>query len=327
MRCMSVWIRATCVVAALCLVSNLRPALADDTSAGTIFAVGDIADCTTDDTNLVSADTLDSEEREEHGLSGLELLPSSSLAVEELIEDQGGIVVALGDLAYPAGTAEDFKDCFDKVWGRLSARTYPVPGNHEYKTAGALPYKQYLLEKRGIAKTFYSFDYGGWHLMALDSEIDASAQSEQMQWLRRDLAAITGKCALAFFHKPAVTSLVRKHNEHALELYEAVSAAGVSIVLNGHNHFYERSVVLDGLTPAPTPTGTRNFTIGTGGQVRQDDALEPGPLSAKIIEAAPGVLKLDLKQHSYEWKFIAVEGHAVLDSGTAPCQPASKVKS
>ena len=47
----------------------------------------------------------------------------------------GGLVLALGDLAYMNGTAANFRDCYDPAWGRHLDRTRPVPGNHEYENA------------------------------------------------------------------------------------------------------------------------------------------------------------------------------------------------
>ena len=32
------------------------------------------------------------------------------------------------------GTAEEFRDCYGKTWGRFKDRTWPTPGNHEYGT-------------------------------------------------------------------------------------------------------------------------------------------------------------------------------------------------
>lgn len=159
------------VLAATALVIQVvpLPVLAAESNGNTLYAAGDIADCSAANPSLTSASTLDAEELAEHGLTGSETLSVDSLQTEEMLEDREGIILALGDLVYPAGTAEDFMDCYDKVWGTLTPRTYPVPGNHEYKSDDALPYKRYFLERRGLTKTYYSFDYADWHLIALDS--------------------------------------------------------------------------------------------------------------------------------------------------------------
>ena len=58
-------------------------------------------------------------------------------ATAELVEGIEGTVLALGDEAYPTGSAENFERCYGPSWGRFKERTKPVPGNHEYYTEGA----------------------------------------------------------------------------------------------------------------------------------------------------------------------------------------------
>lgn len=55
-------------------------------------------------------------------------------ATGQLIASESGDVLVLGDIAYPRGTAADFRECFDPAWGLAKARMFPVPGNHEYIT-------------------------------------------------------------------------------------------------------------------------------------------------------------------------------------------------
>jgi hypothetical protein len=57
-------------------------------------------------------------------------------ATARLIGGIDGTVLALGDNAYPDGSAEDFDECYDPTWGRFKDRTKPAPGNHEYHTPG-----------------------------------------------------------------------------------------------------------------------------------------------------------------------------------------------
>ena len=52
-------------------------------------------------------------------------------ATAKLLDSISGTVLALGDLAYPRGTAKEFDECYDRTWGRFKDRTKPVPGNHE----------------------------------------------------------------------------------------------------------------------------------------------------------------------------------------------------
>ena len=56
-----------------------------------------------------------------------------------MLDSLDGTILAVGDLAYRHGTAEEFATCYDPVWGRHKARTRPSPGNHEYESSGAQP--------------------------------------------------------------------------------------------------------------------------------------------------------------------------------------------
>src|SRR5215467_8888473 len=103
---------------------------AADTTA-VLVGAGDIADC--------------------KDLSGAE-------ATAKLLEKISGTVMAIGDLAYPDGTAQDF-ECYERTWGRLNARTRPAPGNHEFHTAAAAYYFQYFAAMAGDpAKGYYSYE-------------------------------------------------------------------------------------------------------------------------------------------------------------------------
>src|SRR5262249_60616387 len=64
-------------------------------------------------------------------------------ATAKLIEKIPGTVFAVGDLAYPDGSDENFKNCYTPTWGRFKDRTRPAPGNHEYHSTGASGYGRY----------------------------------------------------------------------------------------------------------------------------------------------------------------------------------------
>jgi hypothetical protein len=91
-------------------------------------------------------------------------------ATAALLERLPGTVAALGDEAYEDGTAQQFRDCYDPSWGQAKDRTRPVPGNHEYHTAGAAGYFGYFGAAAGDpAKGYYAYDLGSWHVVALNS--------------------------------------------------------------------------------------------------------------------------------------------------------------
>src|SRR5206468_9191272 len=124
-----------------------------------------------------------------------------------LLDGIGGTVFTAGDNAYFSGTRQEYQNCYDPSWGRHKSRTRPVPGNHEYESAGAGPYFEYFGAAAGIAGAgYYSFQLGDWHAVALNSNVAAADGSAQAQWLRADLAAARGACTIAYWHHPLFSS-------------------------------------------------------------------------------------------------------------------------
>src|SRR5829696_1635564 len=120
-------------------------------------------------------------------------------ATAELVEGIDGTVLALGDEAYPRGTAANFEECYEPSWGRFKRRTKPVPGNHEYYTEGARGYFEYFGEAAGDPEGgYYSYDLGAWHIVALNSnceEVRCGPGSPQGGGSRRTSPPTTKRCA------------------------------------------------------------------------------------------------------------------------------------
>src|SRR3569623_694132 len=183
----------------------------------------------------------------------------------ELVDRLDGIVLAAGDLAFPIGSLLDFKKCYEPSLGRFKARTLPTPGNHEYQTPTGAGYFAYFGGQAGEnGKGYYSTELQGWHIIALNSNIDAGADSEQLQWLRKDLANTHAPCILAFWHHPRYTSGAHGNNKFMTPIWEALAERKASIVVAGHDHNYERIAPLDG-KGFQRPDGIRSFVVGTGG--------------------------------------------------------------
>src|SRR5581483_311146 len=190
-----------CVVLATLFAASARPTLAADP---VLVGAGDIGDCTS----------------------------AGDEATATLLDGIAGSVFTLGDNAYPAGAAADFSNCYDPAWGRHKARTRPIPGNHDYDTSGAAPYFSYFGASAGSAgKGYYSYNLGTWHIIALNSEIDASATSVQAQWLRDDLAANPAVCTLALWHEPLYSSGQHGNLPVTQELWKILHQAGADVVL------------------------------------------------------------------------------------------------
>lgn len=240
-------------------------------------------------------------------------------ATARLLDGIVGTVFTLGDNAYDAGTADQFRDCYDPTWGRHKARTRPAPGNHDYATPGAAAYFDYFGEQAGPDRRgYYSFDLGAWHIVSLNSEIAAGADSAQAQWLRDDLAAHPAACTLAYWHKPLFSSgSVHGNDPHMRAIWEILASSGADVVLGGHDHLYERFAPqsADGVAD---PRGMREFVAGAGGSNLYGIG-QVQPNSEVRGTGAFGVLKLTLHTTSYDWEFVPAEPGAFSDAGSAAC--------
>ncbi|HET6622980.1 MAG TPA: Calx-beta domain-containing protein, partial [Gaiellaceae bacterium] len=162
-----------------------------------------------------------------------------------LVRKRYAAVLALGDLQYEDATRAKFGASYDPSWGRLRSITRPVPGNHEYRTDGADGYFGYFGAAAGDpAKGYYSYDLGGWHLVALNSSCSevggCGAGSRQERWLRADLAASSAPCTLAYWHHPRFSSGSHGSDPSYEAFWRALYEAGADVVLVGHDHDYER---------------------------------------------------------------------------------------
>src|SRR5215207_292310 len=192
-------------------------------------------------------------------------------ATAGLLAGIDGTVATFGDHAYPEGSAENFAECYEPSWGQFKARTMPSPGNHEYEKPGASAYFDYFGTAAGDpGEGYYSYDLGSWHLVALNSncgegEIRCDPGSPQGRWLKVDLAANDeAACTLAYFHHPLFTSgSYRPGIERVESLWEILYAAGVDVVLNGHDHNYQRFAPQDPEGRADPEDGIRQFVVGT----------------------------------------------------------------
>ena len=235
-------------------------------------------------------------------------------ATAKLLDAIPGTVFAAGDLAYESGRFSQFTNCYGPTWGRHKNRTKPAPGNHEYKTSGAAGYFQYF---SGIPE-YYAYDLGDWRIYALNSEIDASPISAQVKWLRRDLVANPRLCVLAYWHRPRWSSGDHHGGEHKMQaLWKVLHTAGAELVINGHEHHYERFKPMNA-TGIADPNGMREIVVGTGGAGLYGFG-STHPSSEVRNSSTHGVLKLALKTDSYTWRFVPVAGKTFTDTGTTSC--------
>jgi acid phosphatase type 7 len=245
-------------------------------------------------------------------------------ATARLIDSIGGDVFTLGDDAYPNGSPENFR-VFDRTWGRfVGPRMHPSPGNHEYMTPGASGYFGYFQEAAGPpGRGYYSFPLGAWHVISLNSNyefgVGVDAGSPQAVWLQQDLASSSTKCTLAYWHHPLMSSGQNGDYRGMRPIFDILYNANADVVLNGHDHLYERFGPQTGDGRPDPARGIRQFIVGTGGVNADYRFVMTKPNSEQRITGQNGVLKLTLFADSYQWEFVTAPNGAVADSGTGPC--------
>lgn len=241
-------------------------------------------------------------------------------------------VFVLGDNAYDVGSLSQYNANYAPTWGAFRSITHPIPGNHEYATPGASGYYDYfngIGVQQGLAgdrnKGYYSWDVGDWHFVAINSNFQAASVAEmtQLQWLAADLAANTKPCTAAYFHYPFLSRGSYSGYDQVKPYWDALYAARADLVLNGHDHNYQR---YSKMNPSKWPAldGIRELVVGTGGRY-----LYPVSGTHPLLEVASsdslGVLKLTLGATGYSGEFIPGAGSTFRDSFSGRCNKAASV--
>jgi hypothetical protein len=239
-------------------------------------------------------------------------------------------VLPLGDLQYDDnGSLGSFLAAYEPTWGRWRAASHPVIGNHEYDDGlGAQGYWDYWngpgvgIGQAGVrGQGWYSYDLGSWHLVALNSNCDfvsCLGSSRQLRWLRHDLQDHARRCVLAYMHHPRFSSGLNEEPGDTRALWKALYQGGADVVLNGHEHIYERfapqrpSGILD------YRRGISQFTDGTGGYFLHAIAEPRAPNSEFAYDQSFGVLFMRLAFKQYGWSFVNTSGTPV-DHGKRVC--------
>ncbi len=258
----------------------------------TLVGAGDIADCGSDGDEATAA----------------------------LLDAIPGTVFTAGDNAYDSGTATEFATCYEPSWGRHKDRTRPTLGNHDVRTDDGGPYYDYFGASAGQrGRGYYSYDIGAWHAVALNSNTDVDAGSPQLQWLAADLAANPALCTVAYWHHPRFSSGDHGNDRSMGPMWDVLYAGGVDVVVNGHDHNYERFAPQSPAGTADPQRGIRQFVAGTGGRGLRSVG-SPEANSEVRDDQAHGVLELTLFDTGYEWEFIPIDGQDFRDSGSAACR-------
>ncbi|MEM7384643.1 MAG: metallophosphoesterase, partial [Verrucomicrobiota bacterium] len=191
----------------------------------------------------------------------------------------------LGDLAYDSGTDQEFEANFFAIYRSLIKNTvvWPTMGNHEGRASNGFlatgPYfDAFVLPSRGEAgglasgtESYYSFDLGRIHFVCLNShDVDRSPEAAMALWLKEDLAAMDADWLIAFWHHPPYSKGTHDSDweTQLVEMRENIVPIledhGVDLLLCGHSHIYERSMLLNGAYQTPSTVQGVVFDDGDG---------------------------------------------------------------
>jgi calcineurin-like phosphoesterase family protein len=229
-------------------------------------------------------------------------------------------VFTVGDNAYPAGSSAEFGAYYAPTWGRYKARTRPAPGNHDYATPLADEYFDYFRKAAGPEdRGYYAYDRGAWRIYSLDSEIDRGPASEQVRWLRNDLAEHDEvRCVLAYFHRPLFSSGLHGSEPTVRPFWQALYDHRADLVLSAHDHNYQRFAPQTPAGRADSRRGIRELVVGTGGNRLYRSHTTIANQEASYSDGY-GVLKLTLHSDRYEWEFITAGRSSFRDHGKGRC--------
>ena len=252
-----------------------------------------------------------------------------SIVREDSIAKVETVVFTVGDNVYPDGAKANWDACWRPSWGdttkRIMKSLRPVVGNHDLDNGfGEAYYALFGKSAGGKGLGYYAYDLGEWKVIALNSEIvtnpafSPETRREQEAWLKKELEGSTKKCTVAMFHRPRFSSGGHSGDLRMTGLWNILYEKDVDLILNGHEHHYER---FDPQTPAglrDTIKGIPEIIIGTGGASLTGIRNPVQPNSARRIQGHHGVLKLTLGAGEYQHAFLDTEGR-VWDRAAGKC--------
>ena len=235
-----------------------------------------------------------------------------------LVAGLEGDVLLAGDIAYLQGTAANFRDCFNPFWGQFRSRWHPVPGNHEYESPGAAPYFAYFGEAAGPPGLgYYAFRAGEWLVLMLNSNIAATRGSPQWEFARGELERQRTPCTMAVWHHPLFSSGPNGSNPSMRDMWALLEANRVEVIVNGHDHLYERFARQMSDGREDPVNGIRQFTIGTGGAELYNFVRAARNSEERIMKF--GVGRFTMAPAQLTWEFLGVDG-SVGDRGLDTCR-------
>jgi hypothetical protein len=230
----------------------------------------------------------------------------------------------LGDV-YENGRPMEFNNWYGNpgtqgTYGQFYAQTDPTVGNHEYVGSDLSGYEWYW----NNVPHYYSFNAGGWHFVSLDdipkfigtTPSNANYQAET-KWLSNDLGKNKLACTIVYYHEPVFNVGAEGSPANGPGIWQILAKNHVTLVLNGHDHDYQRWAPLDGFG-SPASNGVTEFVAGSGGHGLQKQVTTDSRLAASDFTHY-GALRLALGSSGAEYQFVTTGGPTT-DSGSVSCK-------
>ena len=221
----------------------------------------------------------------------------------------------LGDMAYGTGRDMEFQSHFFEAYeGALRSKVcWPTMGNHEgfaskgQENVGPY-YDSFVVPRRGEAgglasgtEAYYSFDWANIHFICLDShDLDRHPDKPMAKWLKADLEKAKADWIIAFWHHPPYTKgshdadKEKDMQEMRKYLMPICESGGVDLVLAGHSHIYERTMLIDGVYN-PTNMVAENNVLDDGdgdpegdGAYRKSAGIHPHEGTVAVVAGNAG---------------------------------------
>lgn len=221
------------------------------------------------------------------------------------------LVVLVGDNLYGSERPQDFKKKFEIPYKPLldaGVKFYASLGNHDAREQRF--YKLFNMD----GKFYYGFSpRPNIRFIALDSTYP---EPEQIKWFEKELESSNHDWKIVFFHHPLYSSGDRHGSD--LRLRDAIEPMlvkyNVSLVLTGHDHFYERVKPQKGIT---------HFVVGSGGKLREGNIDRSTGLTAKGFDTDLAFLAAEIVGDELTFNAISRSGQTV-DSGMIKRRQVSK---
>ncbi|MHA8050467.1 metallophosphoesterase [Aquirufa sp. ROCK-SH2] len=270
---------------------------------------------------FTTAPVIGTNEKMKFGVIGDMYPGSTQLKVFEALKKHKGnsdyqFMLTLGDNVYSGATDADYQQNFFNVYsvGNFLKQVpiYTALGNHDYDYTSRVQddktiayFTNFDLPSKGQfggipshSEAFYSYDYANIHFISLDTEgIGKDGKrltddnSDQVNWLLRDLASTKMPWKIVYFHHPPFTkgtydsdvvSLLTLVRQKLVPIFEKYK---VDLVLNGHSHVYERSKPLTNFTGISNGFDAKiNWTQASSG--KYDNSLQSCPYMFSSADTA-----------------------------------------